>query len=156
MKKIIIISLLLTSFNSFAQLNHFPVLIGYGKEKTIRYLDSLDDLNGLPHSYIEERSGTMDLVYDNDFGRINEDYYQCLSVTVTFKKIKGKNICIEEYISGTKGKSDSNSNYLQHEYMHTSDNNWIQRSRKKGIKTGACFFAISRRFFYSLDYSLIQ
>lgn len=154
MRKIFILLLLLTSFNSFSQLNHFPVLIGYEKEKTIQYLDSLDGLKGLPPSYMEKRSGITYLVYDNDFGSANEDYYKCLSVSVEFKSIKGKDICITEIISGTKGKSDSNSNYLHNEYVLTSDSNWVQKTNKEGIKIGASFYPEYRRLFYSLSYYL--
>lgn len=156
-KIFITMSFIMISFNSFAQLDHFPLFIGSTKELTLQYLDSLDMIKDAPMASIDKRSGVSDLVYMNDFAITDEDYYKCLSVFVSFHNFNGTDICVTETVSGTTSKADANSNYLKNNFTAVSDKRWERPFMDgKHFKIGVFFEPNFRLNYYSLRYDLIQ
>ena len=136
MKKITLILIVtLLSLNSYAQSRDLgaPVLlVGMSQEYILKYLNqlnSLSALNSFDTNYVEkaikkEYDYSGNLHYSVSFPEVEEKYFNCNQMTISFTKGNDGLICDYQAIYFTNISADANMNKLNKIFTKYKNNEW--------------------------------
>lgn len=119
------IGVVLLCHSGFSQLSSVDVLLGMTESRITTYFDSLNRLKSNP-AYKIERDVTPDgaLMLKNSFSMADEPFYKCLDVSVVFRRINGKEVCISQLVFGSSQYASNYLNYVKDNFKYVEPNKW--------------------------------
>jgi len=125
MKYIILITVLLFTINSYAQVKNIKLLIARTEQEVVHYFDSLNALKSSGYNKIERNiSKDGDLVIMDNFFLLDESFFSCQGVLTFFNRIDGKEICDRQIILGSSEFAYLNLTFIKDVFKFISTNHW--------------------------------
>jgi hypothetical protein len=121
-----VLVLILISFNSFAQLKNFPILVCKDDATIIKYLDSLNAAEGNPaYKVVKNTSDAGNLILTETFGIDDERFYTCYDLILKFTKMGPFSVCVREDVLSTGKYATPNIDYIKNNFAEKiSDSKW--------------------------------
>jgi hypothetical protein len=129
LKALITMGFIIMFFNSFAQLKNFPMLLCKDDTMIVKYLDSLNMVEGNPnYKVVKKITDTGNLLLTETFAIDDEPYYTCYDLIFKFIKLGRFNVCVREDVLSTGDYAAPNINYIIDNFSDKiSENNWEMR-----------------------------
>jgi hypothetical protein len=113
---------MLTSILAKSQIEVIPVLIGKPESVVVKYMDSLNSLKNNPYYRISRSTNSFgDLQLTSSFSMADQSFYKCLSLIFIFQRIKGTEICSQQFFYGDAQYASYNLNYIKDNFKQVGD-----------------------------------